>query len=59
MWCLVEMYRYLTGLFLSDHSRLAVAKSNYKVSCCRTNVLQVTFLTRSQINNVLRITRQF
>ena len=36
-----------------------VAKSNSEVSCCGTNVLQATFLARSQINNVLGITRKF
>ena len=31
-----------------------VAKSNSKVSCCRTNVLQATFLARSPSGNLLQ-----
>ena len=43
---------------ISYHVRLVIAKSNSKVSCCRTNVLQATPFTRGQINNVFGITRK-
>ena len=53
MWCFIEMHRYLTSLFLSDHRRLVVAKSNSKVGGCRTNALHVELNYGYQISSIV------
>ena len=56
VWNFVEMHCHLTIFFVCEHGRLVIAKPNYEISGGRPYILQVTFLARGQINNVVEIT---
>ena len=54
----IKMDRQLTCSLIIEHGRFVVAKSNFKFSGRRTNILQITPIANGQINHIPGRARQ-
>ena len=52
----VKMNSNFTSTFLHDHGRLVVAEMNFKFIASGTNILDIAFLARDQVNDIFRLT---
>ena len=52
----VKMNSNFTSTFLRDHGRLVVAETNFKFIASGTNILDIAFLARDQVNDIFRLT---
>ena len=55
---LVKVYRHFTSVLLCTHGRFLVSKSDFKLVSCWTYILNITFVTSDQVNNIFRFSDQ-
>ena len=52
----VKVYRHFTSVLLCAHGRFVVSKSDLKLVSCCSYILNITFVTSDQVNNIFRFT---